>query len=78
MCSADHTGLEAQGVADGSVNISRGIVTHGEVVAVGVAHLMRRDGLREREDTPVGDAADDTAVAEDESTDSRGDSTATS
>lgn len=78
MCCADHTGLEAQGVADGSVNISRSIVTHGEVVAVGVTHLMGRDGLREREDTPVGDAADDTAVAEDEGTDGRGDSTVTS
>jgi hypothetical protein len=40
---------------------------------MGLLDLVNGDGFRERRDTPVGDAADDTTVAKDESADSLGD-----
>lgn len=51
-----------------------GVVAHDEVVAVGVLHLVDGDGFGEGEDTPVGEAADDAAVAEDEGSYCLGDS----
>lgn len=74
MGGADHTGLKSQGIADVLVHLGGGVVSHDEVVAVGVLHLMHRDGLGEREDAPVGEAAHDAAILEDEGADSLGDS----
>lgn len=48
------------------------IVAHNKVVAVGLLDLVDGYGFREGRDTPVGDAADDTAVAKDESADCLG------
>lgn len=74
MGGADHSGLEAEGAADRLVDVCGGVVAHDEVVAVGVLHLVHRDGLGEGEDAPVGEAADDAAVFEDEGADGLGDS----
>lgn len=71
---ADHARLEAQGGADVVVDGGGGVVAHDEVVAVGVLHLVDGDGLGEGEDAPVGEAADDAAVAEDEGAYCLGDS----
>lgn len=74
MRGADHARLEAQGGADVVVDGGGGVVAHDEVVAVGVLHLVDGDGLGEGEDAPVGEAADDAAVAEDEGAYCLGDS----
>jgi hypothetical protein len=70
---ADDARVEAQGRAHLGVGGGRGVVAHEEVVAARVSHLVRGDGAREREDAPVGDAADDAAVAEDELSGGQGD-----
>lgn len=67
---ANHTRLEAQGVAQVGMDVGRGVVPHDEVVAVGVLHLVDGDGPREREDAPVGDTADDTTISKYEGADS--------
>lgn len=69
----DHPGLEAQRLAQLGVDAGRRVVAHGEVVPVGVAHLVDRQGLGQGEDAPVGDAADDAAVGEDKGADGVGD-----
>ena len=74
MGGANHTGLKSQSVSDVLVHLGGGVVSHDEVVAVGVLHLMHRNGLGEGEDAPVGEAADDAAILEDEGADSLGDS----
>ena len=51
-----------------------GIVAHDKVMPVVVLHLMDRDGTRQGEDAPVAEAADDTAIPEDNGADSVGDS----
>lgn len=43
-----------------------GVVAQDEVVAAHVAGLVERDGARQVEDAPVGDVADDAALAEDQ------------
>lgn len=48
------------------MHLCGGVVSHHEVVAVGVLHLMNGDGLGKGEDAPVCEAADDTAILEDE------------
>ena len=40
MCGTNHTGFETQCVANIVVNLCGGVVSHDEVVAVGVLHLM--------------------------------------
>lgn len=70
---ADHARLEAQGRADVVVDARGGVVAHDEVVAVGVLHLVDGDWFGEGEDAPVGEAADDAAVFEDEGADGLGD-----
>jgi hypothetical protein len=40
MCGANHTWLKAQCVSNIVVNLCGGVVSHDEVVAVGVLHLM--------------------------------------
>lgn len=74
MRRADHAWLEAQRVSDVLVDARRRVVPHDEVVAVGVLHLVDGDGLGQREDAPVGEAADDAAVFQDEGADGLGDS----
>jgi len=49
------------------------IVAHDKVVPVCLLDLVDGDRFREGRDTPIGDAADDTAVAKDESADCLGD-----
>lgn len=74
MRGTNHARLEAQSRADVVVDAGGGVVAHDEVVAVGVLHLVDGDGLGEGEDAPVGEAADDAAVFEDEGADCLGDS----
>ena len=74
MRGANHSRLETQRAAHCLVNVCGGVVAHDEVVAVGVLHLMHGDGLGKGEDSPVGEAADDAAVFEDEGADGLGDS----
>lgn len=74
MGGADHARLEAQRGSNILVDFCRGVVAHDEVVAVGVLHLVDGDWLGEGEDAPVGEAADDAAILEDEGTDGLGNS----
>lgn len=60
---ADHARLEAHDAADLAVQLGRGVVAHHKVVPVVVLHLVHRHGLGQGEDAPVGEAADDAAVA---------------
>lgn len=48
------------------MDLGGGVVSHDEVVAVVVLHLMDGDGFREGKDAPVGEAADDAAIPQDE------------
>lgn len=73
----DHARLQAQRAAHILVHLGRGVVAHHEVVAVGVLHLVHGDGLGQGEDAPVGEAADDAAIAQDEGADGLGDSAET-
>ncbi len=63
---ADHAGVEAQHLADLLLRGHAGVEAHGEVVAGGVAHLVRAYGFREGELAPVLEAADDAFLLEDE------------
>lgn len=74
MGGANHARLEAQRGSHILVDFGGGVVAHDEVVAVGVLHLVDGDWLGEGEDAPVGEAADDAAVFEDEGADGLGDS----
>lgn len=74
MSGANHARLEAQRGSHVLVDFGGGVVAHDEVMAVGVLHLVDGDWLGEGEDAPVGEAADDAAVFEDEGADGLGDS----
>lgn len=74
MGGTDHARLEAQRGPNALVHFGRGVVAHDKVVAVCVLHLVDGDWLGEGEDAPVGEAADDAAVFEDEGADGLGDS----
>lgn len=74
MRGANHARLEAQRGSHVLVDFGGGVVAHDEVVAVGVLHLVDGDWLGEGEDAPVGEAADDAAVFQDEGADGLGDS----
>lgn len=72
---ADHSRLEEQRGADVAVDFGGRVVTHDEVVAMGLLDLVDDGGPGQRKDTPIVDAADDTAVLDDEATDGAGDPT---
>lgn len=74
MRSTNHARLKTQSRTNVVVHARGGVVAHDEVVAVGVLHLVDGDWFGEGEDAPVGEAADDTAVFEDEGADGLGDS----
>lgn len=61
----DHTGIETQGAADRRLDWPRGIEAHDEVVAFAVSSLVLGGDLRQTECTPVGEAADNAAGADD-------------
>jgi hypothetical protein len=56
------------------VDLGRGVVSHNEVVAVGVPHLMDGNGAGEGEHAPIGEAADDAAILDDKGADGLSDS----
>lgn len=74
MGGADDAGVEVDGGAHVVVGGGGGVVAHDKVVAGLVLHLGLCDGAREGEDAPVGDAADDAAIAEDDLAGGEGDS----
>lgn len=63
---ADHARIEAQGGADATLDGARGIEAHDEVMALGVRGLMDPSSSRQREGSPVGEAAHDPARVEDQ------------
>jgi hypothetical protein len=52
------------------MNLCGRVVSHDEVVAVSVLHLVDGDGTGQGEDAPVREASHDTTIAENERTDS--------
>lgn len=62
----DHAGVAAEDRADGVLGGDGGVEAEGKVVAVAVAHLVSRRGLGQGKDAPVGHAADDALVLQDQ------------
>lgn len=74
VCGTNDAGIEVDGVAHVGVRGGRCVVAHDEVVARLVLHLRPGNGAGELEDAPVGHAADDAAIAEDDLAGGEGDS----
>lgn len=66
MCCANHSRLESEGVSDVVVCSRGGVVAHDKVMAVRVLHLVDGEWFGKGKDAPVRKTADDTAVAEDQ------------
>jgi hypothetical protein len=61
----DHTWVEAEGASNGSLDGTRGIESHDEVMALAVSGLVLGGDLGQAEGTPVCIAANDAAGADD-------------
>lgn len=61
----DHTRVETEGASDGCLNGTGAIEAHDEVVTLAVSGLVLGGDLGQTEGTPVGEAANDAAGADD-------------